>query len=278
MNTFLQYIAKYSRSMHYVAIVVLLLVAAVANIGRGFPVNLAIAVFTAALLDVAIKKFWLKRNPSVPVSAIITGLIIGTVSINSPLFGVLIATVLAIGSKFIIRWKGLHIFNPAVFGVVVSQVLFSQAAHSPVAHGGGQVVEGFGVGGFTVTLWLVPFLIIANYKARKLFTSIPNLITTALLFYLTGLVSLNSLNTQSVVGFLEALPYYFAFIIVSEPKTSPMIKKEQVVFGLAIATISVLPLIILGSYSHLGALAALLLGNLIFAAYRTRKMNKYSQK
>ncbi|MDP2671628.1 MAG: RnfABCDGE type electron transport complex subunit D [bacterium] len=263
--------------MHYVTIVVLLVVALVANTGRGFPVNLAVAVLVAPVLDVAIKRFWLKKKPTLPLSAIITGLIIGTVSVNAPVSGVLIATFLAIGSKFIIRWNDLHIFNPAVFGVVIAQV-FNPAAHGAVTHGSSQVVEGFGVGGFTVTLWLVPLLIFANWRARKLWTSIPFLTATALLFYFTRLASLNSFNTQGVMGFLEVLPYYFAFIIVSEPKTSPSAKKEQVLFGLAIAVFSVLPLIVLGSYSHLGALAAVLLGNLIYVAYRTRKITKSLQK
>lgn len=124
---------------------------------------------------------------------------------------------------------------------------------------GGQ--KGRGSGGFAVSIMLVPLLLFANYKARKLWTSIPFLIATALLFYFTGLTSLNSLNIQDIFRFLEVLPWYFAFIIVSEPRTLPYAKNEQVVFGISIAILSVLPLLLLGFYSHVGALVALLLGN-----------------
>lgn len=264
---------RYFLSMHYVTIGVLVLVAAVESIGRGFPVNLSVAVLTASGLDLAIKRLWLKQKPTLPLSAIITGLIIGSVSVNAPVLGAFIAAVLAILSKFIIRLKGSHIFNPAVFGVIISQVL-NPAAHGPVAHGASQVVEGFGVGGFTVNLSLVPLLIFANYRARKLWISIPFLSATALLYYFTGLASLPSLNAQAVLRFLEVLPYYFAFIIVSEPKTSPNGKKEKLVFGIGIAILSVLPLLIFGFYSHVVALVALLFGNVMYAAYRASEIQK----
>lgn len=256
-------------SMYYVAIFVLTVVAIVESIGHGFPVNTFVAVLTTSILDIAIKKFWLKKAFTMPLSAIITGLIIGTVSVNAPIIGTFIAAVLAILSKFVIRWKGSHIFNPAVFGVVTVQLL------NPAAHGGGsmahsasQIMEGFGPGGFAVSLWLVPLLLFANWRANKVWVAIPFLTASALLYYFTGLAALNSLNTQDMSKFLELLPYYFAFIIVSEPKTSPWVKSEQFVFGIGVAILSILPLLIFGFYSHTTALAALLLGNLIYRTYR----------
>ena len=277
MNTLSNYITKYFHSMHYVAISVLTVVAVVESIGRGFPMNVVVAVLTASVLDVAMNKFlaspmkrlWLKSAPAIPLSAIITGLIVGTVSVNAPVLSTFIATVLAILSKFIIRWKGSHIFNPAVFGVVTVQVL-NPAAHGAAVHGSSQIMEGFGPGGLAVSMWLVPLLLFASFRARKLWVSIPFLIASALLFYFTGIANLTSLNSQSIFKFLEVLPYYFAFIIVSEPKTSPWVKKEQIIFAVAVAIFSVLPLLLFGFYSHVIALVALLLGNLIYATYRLK--------
>lgn len=256
-------------SMYYVAIFVLSIVAVVESIGHGFPVNAVVAVLITSILDIAIKKFWLKSAFTMPLSAIITGLIIGTVSVNAPIVGTVIAAILAILSKFIIRWKGSHIFNPAVFGVVTVQLL-NPAAHGggSMAHGASQIMEGFGPGGFAVSLWLVPLLLFANWRANKVWVAIPYLLATALLFYFTGLAALNSLNAVNIFKFLELLPYYFAFIIVSEPKTSPWIKNEQIIFGIGIAVLSVLPLIIFGFYSHVVSLVALLLGNVMYSAYR----------
>ncbi|MBI2600436.1 hypothetical protein HYW42_00625 [Candidatus Daviesbacteria bacterium] len=268
MNTLMQYIGKYFHSMYYVVISVLLIVATVESVGRGFPINLPVAVLAAVILDFSLQRFWLKTPLRVPLSAIITGLIVGTVSVNAPILGTFIAAILAILSKFIIRLKGKHIFNPVVFGVVSVQLL-NPAAHGAAMHGSGMTMEGFGPGGFAVSLWLVPLLLFANWRANKLWVSIPYLIATALLFYFSGLANPASLNAQGIFMFLEVLPWYFAFIIVSEPKTSPWVKKEQIIFGSGVAILSVLPLLLFGFYSHVIALVALLAGNLIYAAYRT---------
>ena len=53
---------SYLGSMYPVTGFLLLLLAAVASIGRGFPVNLVVAAATAAVLDAAIKKIMLKRK------------------------------------------------------------------------------------------------------------------------------------------------------------------------------------------------------------------------
>lgn len=267
---------KYFQNMYYVTIAVLVVVAIVESIGRGFPLNLVVAVFASSFLDVAIKMFWLKRNPAMPLSAIITGLIIGMVSVNVPVLGVLIAAVLAIVSKFIVRLNGRHIFNPAVFGVLISMA-FNPAAHNAVANAAGHIAQsssevaaGFGPGGFSVSLILVPLLLFANHRARKLWTSIPNIVASAFLFYFAGLASFNLLNLSEFIEFIQVLPFYFAFIIISEPKTSPYDRKYQAAFGVGIAILSVLPLFILGSYFHIGALAAVLAGNLIYAVLRKK--------
>lgn len=265
MADLLQRISSHYSSMHYVTIAALLLVVLVQGVERGFSLNLPAAVVTASLLDVAAKTFWLKKTPEMPLSAIITGLIIGTVSFSAPLLGVLVASVLAIGSKFFIRLNGAHVFNPAVFGVVAAKVL-DPSTHSAVANAVGHAAsaaDGFGPGGFAVSLVLVPFLYFANYRATKLWTSILHLITAAILFLLTGLAGFG----QGILLFLEALPWYFAFIIVSEPKTSPYSRNGQLAFGVGTAVLSVLPAFA-GFYSHLGALATLLVANVAYAVYK----------
>lgn len=49
---------KYFHSMYYVAISVLIVAVAVESIGRGFPVNVVVAVLTTSIVDVAIKRLW----------------------------------------------------------------------------------------------------------------------------------------------------------------------------------------------------------------------------
>lgn len=254
---------KYLLSMHYVTIEVLIVVAVVGSLGRGFLVNIIAAVLAASALDIALKMLWLKQRLTLPLSAIITGLIVGLVTpFGTNILAVIIPSVLAVLSKFFIRMKGSHVFNPAVFGVVASMLLFSSIASHVPPEAAGHMSSGANIGGFAVNLLLVPLLVYASYSARKLWISIPNLITAGLLYFFTGLATANSL--------IQALPYFFSFIIASEPKTTPNTRNQQIIFGIGIAILPFFPLLIGQSYDHVGALVSLLIGNLAFAVCRSR--------
>ena len=256
-------LAKYFRSMHYVTIEALVIVALFHRLGQGGLLNVIAAIVTASVVDITLKKFWLRQKLSPPLSAIITGLIVGLVTpfANNPI-AVIIPSVLGVLSKFVIRLKGTHIFNPAVIGVVASILLFSSiASHAPPEAAGHMTAEA-NLGGFSVNLLLVPLLVYASYTSRKLWLSVSNLITSGLLYLLGGLTSTGAL--------VLALPYFFSFIIASEPKTTPNLRNQQLIFGVTVAILPFVPLLFSRPYNHIGALISLLIGNLAYAIYRPR--------
>ena len=106
----------------------------------------------------------------------------------------------------------------------------------------------------------MPFLIYASYTARRLWLAIPNLISSGVLYLAFGLADFNAL--------VWTLPYFFSFIIASEPKTTPNSKNQQLIFGVSVAILPFLPILVGKSYNHIGALLSLLIGNLVYAAYR----------
>src|SRR3990167_7169267 len=121
---------QYWNNMYVWAIALLLLVAGLASKTLGIlPTNLFAAIIVCAGLDVLLKKFYLKRSEiKFPYSAVVTGIIIGSIiSFNAPLLVILLASVVAILSKFFIRLKGMHIFNPATLGLLVALAIFSLA-------------------------------------------------------------------------------------------------------------------------------------------------------
>ena len=75
------------------------------------------AVISAAAVDTALAYLKTKK-PEVTESSLISGLIIGFVlSSDSPLWIICLASIVAIGSKHLVRFKGRHIFNPAALGI-----------------------------------------------------------------------------------------------------------------------------------------------------------------
>ncbi|MBI2580684.1 RnfABCDGE type electron transport complex subunit D [Candidatus Woesearchaeota archaeon] len=247
-------------SMYSVTIALLLLLAAVASYRQGaFPGSLLIAILACSILDLLVARFFLKRKEfRFPYSGFISGTIIGSIApTNAPAAAILVAAAVAIASKYVIKLKGRHIFNPATLGLLVSLWRFSLGdvwwAASPIVW----------VAGFAFPLTLL--LIVANYKAGKLMASIPFLAATVVLYAATQFVTV-PFTATGLLTFFSSLPFYFAFIMLSEPKTSPNAHREQLIFGISVAV-----LVFALEHAHVKYpfFTALLAGNLAYSLYRS---------
>ena len=259
-------LSGYLKSMYIVTVVLLLLLAAVASYKlRTFPGSLLIAILACSVLDLLIARFFLKRKGSkFPYSGFISGTIIGSIApMNAPATAILVAAAIAIASKYVIRLKGRHIFNPATLGLLVSLWLFGLG---DVWWAAASIVW---VAGFAVPLTLL--LIVANYQAGKLRASIPFLVATVILYAATQFISVPFTATATgLLTFFSSLPFYFAFIMLSEPKTSPNAPREQLIFGISVAV-----LVFALEYVHVKYpfFIALLAANLAYSLYRSYRSN-----
>lgn len=259
---------SYLGSMYPVTGFLLLLLAAIASYNlRAFPTSLVAAVAMCGVFDVLIQRLLLRKGLGFPSSALITGTIIGSIApFNAPLSVIFIAAVVAIASKHLIRLKGRHIFNPATLGLLVSLWLFNLGDIWWAA------AAGFNIGGFIVPLTIS--LVIANYKADKLKVAIPFLLATAVLFAATEFVKVPP-TAAGALSFASSMPYYFAFIMLSEPKTSPYAAKEQIIFGIAVA---ILYFVLDFNSVRFPFFIGLLTGNLAYSLYRSGLLRLTAKK
>ncbi len=250
---------SYLGSMYPVTGSLLLLLAAVASYNlRAFPASLVAAIAACALFDLAIKKLFLRKEIRFPSSAVISGIIIGSIApLNAPLLVIFIAAAVAMASKYLIRIRGRHVFNPAVLGLLAALSLFRLG---DVWWGASFIVW---VAGFAVPLTLL--LIVANYQAGKLRASIPFLVATAILYTATQFITV-PFTAAGLFTFFSSLPFYFAFIMLSEPKTSPNASREQLIFGISVA---VLVFALEQAHVKYPFFIALLAANLAYSLYRS---------
>ena len=80
---------------------------------------------TQALADRFIKRPFDPRSPLISALSLTLLLRTGSVTLS------IAAGVIAVASKYLIRWRGKHIFNPANFGLVIISLLFGAAWISP---------------------------------------------------------------------------------------------------------------------------------------------------
>lgn len=181
-------------------------------------------------------------------SAAVTGLIIGaiTIPIGSYMFA-LSASLLAIGSKRVIKDGAQHAFNPAAFGLISASLIFSNQINwwggvSPVV-----IIIAAGLILLRLKKLAMPFAYFGTRVLLAVIIGIP--LTTALL-----------------------LPnLFFAFVMLIEPKTSPVKQIEQWFFGAICGVLSVLLYRYTEGFD--ADLVALLIMNLLFFIYRKRKVD-----
>lgn len=224
---------------------------------RQVPYALIIAVVASMLVEIAITKLYLKQNIKIPFSAMVTGLIIGSVApINAPLMLVLVASLIAIVSKFFIRIKSTNILNPATIGLLVALAIFGVGDQWWAA-------SSYNVYGLIISF--TPLFIIGAYEARRMVSGLSYVIITLVLSLV--LSKSGNLALGTVVTLIFSINYLFAFVMVADPKTSPHKKSLQVVFGGSVALISALLLVYGIPYA---LLIALLIANIGYGVYRIK--------
>lgn len=159
---------------------------------------------------------------------VITGLILFLVlhygSSVSDLVYPLTATLIAMLVKFFLEWKGSPVINPAAAGILVSALVlaFIPGLDHPFASWWGASYSGYLSLGL-MAVWVIGGL----YQWRKWQIVASFFITHALLLLLRG-EGLSGL----LFTFTDSTIYFFATIMLVEPKTAPFLPKQQIVYGL----------------------------------------------
>jgi len=176
-----------------------------------------IAVVSSVAFDSLIS--YLKtRKFTFSESAVISGLIIGFVLSNDePLWIFLIASLFAIGSKYLLRFGNRHVFNPAAFGIFITGVLFGAATQWR---------------GTYVWYILLPAGLYFGYRIRKLAVLLGYALAALGLFGIQAIMQKGSF--LNIFGYLS---YFYIFIMVIEPKTTPVKSAGKLIFGMAAASL-----------------------------------------
>lgn len=155
---------------------------------------------------------------SVYITALILFLIIPPVTNVSDFILLGWAGILANASKYILAISKKHIFNPAAIAVVFTGLLLGQS----------------------VTWWvgssfMLPFVLIGGllliWKIRRIELVISFILISLITSIGFGLFNHIDLITLSKQILLESPLLFFAFVMITEPLTTPPTKKLQVIYG-----------------------------------------------
>lgn len=175
----------------------------------------------------------------------------------------LTATFIAITLKFFFEWKGMPVVNPSVAGLLIMAgiVAVIPALEPAFISWWGASFQGW-VSLLIVLLWM--FLGLRRWRKWPLVLSF--LITHGILLGLRGA----EWETLKFI-FTDATIYFMSAFMLVDPKSSPMLRKDQMVFGLFTALVYNSLLHGNAPYAELFSIAA---ANLVYMGLRPSKKKK----
>lgn len=162
-----------------------------------------------------------------PLSPLITSLSLTLLLRSDEVALAAAAATIAIGSKFLLRFRGKHVFNPANLALVTLMLASDQAWVSS-GQWGSAAISAF-------TLACLGFLVLT--RARRAETTIAFLLIYASLLF----------GRAAWLGDPLAIPMHqlqngalliFAFFMISDPKTTPNSAAGRVLFAALVATVA----------------------------------------
>jgi Na+-translocating ferredoxin:NAD+ oxidoreductase RnfD subunit len=185
-----------------------------------------LAIVTSIAMEMALGRWLLGKWPH-PASAYITGISVG-ILIRSPAFWpYALCSAISITSKYVLRVKGRHIWNPSNFGISVMLFLAADTVATLSIQWGNYLLP-------LVVIWALGCVIV--WRVRRLHitaTYVVSFVTFAFLrSWMTG-----SPWQSEVAPITGPMYQLFVFFMVTDPKTTVRSKTGQciVVFLVAVA-------------------------------------------
>jgi len=254
-------VRRFFRSPKGLLIVILTMLVGLALAQTGLAVMrmLLASVLAAVIVDLPILRLR-GRDWSFPSGAILTGLIVAMVlSPQEPWYVAVCTSVIAIVSKYVFRIGTANLFNPAALGLVVTFYVF----HTGQSWWGALPELPFAA----LVVLIGTGYFIAN-RVNKMPLVLAFLGTYYLLFTIVAFAG-DPARVSEIFRTpdLQAV-LFFAFIILTDPPTSPIRYPDQIMCGVIVA------LVAFGVFESLGAahylLAGALAGNVWEALRRVR--------
>ncbi|MBS1746539.1 MAG: RnfABCDGE type electron transport complex subunit D [Bacteroidetes bacterium] len=188
--------------------------------------SLVAAIGTSVISEIILARTVLGTKKNL-ASAYITGISVGILIRSNIIWPYVVTSLLSILSKYVLRYKGRHLWNPSNFGV--SWMLFLNS----MSVAGLSIQWGSNFAAMAV-IWVLGLLIVN--RAKRLHVSVTYIISFAVLAYIRGLITGDTFLAElsPLTGPMYQL---FIFFMVTEPQTSVSTKKGRIIVVILVALV-----------------------------------------
>lgn len=185
-----------------------------------------VAIVAAVLTEVILSRVLLGKWKSLS-SAYITGISVGILIRSTSVWPYIITSVLSIMSKYILKYKGRHLWNPSNFGI--SWMLFM----APLDVAGLSIQWGSNFLGLAV-IWALGLAIV--YRAKRFHVTIAYVISFIILAYVRSLIVGDTFLAE-VSPLTGPMYQLFIFFMITDPGTSVSTRKGRIIVVILVALV-----------------------------------------
>ena len=160
-------------------------------------------------------------------SAYISGISVGILVRSPAIWPYLLCSAISITSKYVIRWRGRHLWNPSNFGIAMMLLLAPYAVATLSIQWGNNLMP-------MVVVWIIGSLIIARLKRFHItFTYVASFIAFA---FLRSAITHDTWQAE-VAPITGPMYQLFIFFMITDPKSTVLTKKGQILIAFLIAAV-----------------------------------------
>jgi enediyne biosynthesis protein E5 len=188
--------------------------------------NLIASISTAVITEILLARFLLGKWKNL-ASAYISGISVGILIRSTMVWPYIITAALSIMSKYILRYKGKHLWNPSNFGV--SWMLFM----APLDVAGLSIQWGSNFLAMSI-IWVLG-LIIVNH-AKRLHVTLTYVVSFIFFAYLRSIIAGDTFLAE-VAPLTGPMYQLFIFFMMTDPPTSVTSRRGQILVAFLIALV-----------------------------------------
>jgi len=188
--------------------------------------NIVITIIASVVMDMTVGKLYTGKWKN-PASGYITGISVSILVRSTFIWPYIITAAISILSKYVIRYKGRHIWNPSNLGL--SWMLF----FAPLYVAGLSVQWGNNLVPMVV-IWILGMFIV--FKAKRMHITLAYVISFIALAFVRSLIT-NDPFLAELAPLTGPMYQLFIFFMITDPPTNVRSKKWQIIVVVIVALV-----------------------------------------
>jgi enediyne biosynthesis protein E5 len=188
-----------------------------------------LAIATSIAAEMVLGRIFLRKWPH-PASSYITGISVG-ILLRSPAFWpYALCSLLSITSKYVLRLRGRHLWNPSNFGICAMLFLASQSVASLSIQWGNNFAS-------LLVIWILGSVIL--WRARRFHITLTYVVCFVAFSFLRAHITGDPWQSE-IAPITGPMYQLFIFFMITDPKTTVRSRMGQCIVAVAVAAVEFL--------------------------------------